>query len=94
MRTTLDIPGDILRRAKARAALDGITLKDLVTRYIEVGLVQQARHGDSDRPGRPRRSPPPLVPEADRVRPIPALTRQELAEMELDDDIERLGGPA
>ncbi len=38
VRTTVDIPDELLRQAKARAALDGMKLKDLITRYVEQGL--------------------------------------------------------
>ena len=38
MRTTLDLPDALLRQLKARAALDGTTLKALVRGLIERGL--------------------------------------------------------
>lgn len=38
MRTTIDLPDDLLRRAKATAALRGQKLKDLVASCIELGL--------------------------------------------------------
>ena len=38
MRTTLDLPEALLRQLKARAALDGMTLKTLVLGLIERGL--------------------------------------------------------
>jgi hypothetical protein len=38
MRTTIDLPEDLLRQVKAKAALDGMKLKDLITRYVEQGL--------------------------------------------------------
>ena len=38
MRTTVDIPEDLLRRAKAEAALRGITLKDYVNEAIRAAL--------------------------------------------------------
>jgi len=38
MRTTLDIPEDLLRRAKAEAALRGRSLKDFVTEAIRAAL--------------------------------------------------------
>ncbi len=42
MRTTLDIPDDLFRRLKARAALEGLKLKDLLERYVAWGLRQSA----------------------------------------------------
>ena len=38
MRTTIDIPEDLLRRAKAEAALRGITLKEYVNEAIRGAL--------------------------------------------------------
>jgi len=44
MRTTIDLPDDLFRQAKARAALSGIKLKDLIARYVErmLGLAGHA----------------------------------------------------
>ncbi len=56
MRTTIDLPDELFRQTKARAALDGTTLKDLVTRFVEQGL----RRGSQLEPegtGRRRRLP-------------------------------------
>ncbi len=38
MRTSLDVPDDLFRHLKARAALEGTTLRDLVVGLIERGL--------------------------------------------------------
>ena len=38
MRTTLDLPDPVFRRLKARAALEGLSLKDLIGRYVAAGL--------------------------------------------------------
>lgn len=38
MRTTLDLPDPLFRTLKARAALQGRSLKDLVVSYVERGL--------------------------------------------------------
>lgn len=38
MRTTVDIPEDVLRRAKAEAALRGMKLKDFVTEALRLAL--------------------------------------------------------
>ena len=38
MRTTVDLPDGLLRELKARAALEGITLKQLVLSLVERGL--------------------------------------------------------
>ena len=38
MRTTLDLPDSLFRQLKSKAALEGVTLKDLLNRLIERGL--------------------------------------------------------
>jgi hypothetical protein len=40
MRTTIDLPDSTLRQLKARAALDGVAMKDLVRTFVEKGLAQ------------------------------------------------------
>jgi hypothetical protein len=43
MRTTLDLPDELFRQVKAKAALEGSKLKQLLRRYIESGLRAPAR---------------------------------------------------
>ena len=38
MKTTLDLPNDLLREAKLRAVMQGSTLKDLIADFIRQGL--------------------------------------------------------
>lgn len=38
MRTTLDLSDPVFRRLKSRAALEGLSLKDLIARYVTAGL--------------------------------------------------------
>ena len=42
MRTTLDLPVDLFRRVKAKAALKGVSLKDLQNGFVETGLREDA----------------------------------------------------
>lgn len=57
MRTTLDLPDDLLRALKARAAMDGTTLKELIQRLVRAGLAASDRGGV---PRSPSRLPPPV----------------------------------
>lgn len=52
MKTTLDIPDDIFRQAKARAALRGVPLRQLVTEALREKIVSpsSARNVPSDPP--------------------------------------------
>lgn len=38
MRTTLDLPDDLMRHLKSRAALEGCSLRDLVLSLVERGM--------------------------------------------------------
>ena len=55
MRTTVDIPDELLRRAKSEAALRGRKLKDLVEEGLRHVLASPA--GDVEAPGKPARRP-------------------------------------
>jgi len=81
MRTTVDLPDDLFRRAKAVAALQGLSMKDLITSYIETGLGLGSRNSSSGR------STP--LPELIRRTgtPIPSLTNAEIDELLLKGDL-------
>lgn len=81
MRTTVDLPDDLLRRVKARAALGGTTLKELITRFVEQGL---RRTAPAAPPPRRRRSEPPIARPA-TGKALPALTNADLHRI-LDDE--------
>lgn len=74
MRTTIDLPDELFRQAKARAALDGLKLKDLITRYVEQGLRGPAPVEPSLRR---RRSELPVARPATR-RTLPSLTNADI----------------
>ena len=85
MRTTLDIPDGLFREAKVRAAVEGIRLKDLITGALELRL-----HGagaSSVGTERRRRSVLPVLPASGR--PLPLLSRCQLAKLEAQDDARR-----
>jgi hypothetical protein len=75
MRTTIDLPDELLRQAKAKAALDGMKLKDLLTRFVEQGLEQGALR--STAPLRRRRSELPVA-RAATGRVLPSLTNADI----------------
>ena len=87
MRTTIDIPEDVLRRAKATAAIRGVKLKDLIAQLLDSGLPKVVQPGREPESG--RRNLPVLVPAADRQ--IPVLTNAELEEIFLREDLDRWG---
>lgn len=81
MRTTLDLPDELFRQVKARAAVRGTTIKDLLTRYVESGLRQP------DAPSVPARarSRLPVIKRRNRV-PIPSLTPALQASLDEEED--------
>ena len=50
MRTTLDLPDALLRQLKARAALEGTTLKSLMRSMVETGLNAPSGEPRADAP--------------------------------------------
>jgi len=89
MRTTLDIPDELYRSLKARAALAGTPLRDIVARLIDLGL----RADHSAAAPKPRRELPPVaIPRSGVV--IPALSREEMARAEEAEDEARLARSA
>ena len=58
MKTTIDIPDELFREAKARAALEGIKLKDLVAEALREKLRATEVKGKGQR----RRTKFPIIP--------------------------------
>jgi hypothetical protein len=87
VRTTIDLPDELLRQVKAKAALDGMKLKDLITRFVEQGLRPNALPNVA--PPRRRRSELPVA-RAATGRTIPARTNADLQRI-LDEE-ETAGG--
>ena len=85
MRTTIDLPEDLLRRAKAAAALRGIKLKDLVASILAKGLSEPQ---PTEVFGHDRPLPASVLPAG---RMIPSLTNAELEEIFLRDDLKEWG---
>lgn len=74
MRTTIDLPDELFRQAKAKAALDGLKLKDLIARYVEEGLKGLPLQAS---PRRRERSELPVA-RAATGRALPALSNEEI----------------
>ena len=80
MRTTIDLPDDLFRKAKARAAMQGQALKDLVADALKL-LLQTPKETATS----PRRTQFPIVKPKDPNRKltpemVTAATEQLLAE--------------
>ena len=85
MRTTLDLPDDVFRQVKAKAAMEGASLKTLLRRYVEGGLRQSVPP-----PGHlQKRSPLPVI-KAKARKIIPNLTPELQAALEEEQDLAKL----
>lgn len=88
MRTTIDLPDDLYRSLKTRAALTGTTLKELIRGLIEQGLRQPGQRVTEGR----REPPPEVVPR--RGIPIAAVSGTQVRRIEEEDDEGKHAGPA
>ena len=76
MRTTIDIPDTVFKRAKLKAVHEGVSLKDIVTRALERDLAAPANDADTRRSRAIR-----LFGALDRSRntqPVGRLNRDEI----------------
>ena len=88
MRTTIDLPNDLFKEVKTRAAQQGTTLKDLLTLYIQSGL----REGAIPPSHSEHREPPPVV--IPRTPDTPLITPRDNRELHAlleDEEIKRIG---
>ena len=85
MRTTVDIPDMLLKHLKARAALEGRTLRDLVVDLVEKGLRAQSAFDPQQRlVARPVFGSGPVRPEM--LQAMDPVRRDDLI---YEDDDER-----
>ena len=70
MRTTIDLPEDLLRRVKAKAALKGMKMKDFIALLLEHGILGDQLEVATTQPA--TRTLPVMIPAIGRK--IPALT--------------------
>lgn len=82
MRTTVHLPDELYRALKARAASMGVTMRELIRRFVGKGLRQPGTPPDSVRG---RREPPPVIIPPRGV-PIPAIPHAELLRVEEGED--------
>lgn len=88
MRTTIDLPDDLFRQAKARAALEGRKLKELIADYVQRGL--EGAPSEAAPPERRRSLPPVAHRSAATGQTIPALRNAEIASILDEEDAQHL----
>lgn len=84
MRTTIELPDALFRQVKARAAIEGVTLKDLISRYVESGL----RRSKPPTTGSPRRRSELPVARSATGPTMPDLTNAELYQILERDEVD------
>ena len=82
MRTTIDLPDELYRALKVRAALNGVTLRELAGQLLERGLRLSS---GAVVPSGGRREPPPVIAPLVGV-PVPVLTRAQLRRLDEEED--------
>jgi len=87
MRTTVDLPDELLRRTKAAAALNGMRLKEFLALVVERGLTV-VPSGEFRSYGQHR--PIPVKIPYSGSTPF-NLTNKELADLEIQEERDRLG---
>jgi hypothetical protein len=85
MRTTLELPDELFRQLKSAAALQGTTIKKLMTRYVESGLRQPEAQPAVSR----KRSKLPIIKRRDKSV-IPSVTPELQARLEQEADHAKL----
>jgi plasmid stability protein len=82
MKTTLELPDDLMRAVKLRAVEEERKLKDTVADLLRRGLAQK---GEAVAPGR-RRVELPLIECAHEARPGEEMTPGRVAQVLLDEE--------
>ncbi len=69
MRTSLELPDSLFARLKARAATEGVSMKQLLQRYVEEGLIASATGQGNSRSAEalPTLQPAPLAIPAEHL---------------------------
>ena len=83
MRTTLDLPDDLMRQAKAVAALRGMKLRELIASFIEQGL---GKAPQASPPEKVKRKLPKGVKKS-TGKPIRALSNAEIEALILSEEL-------
>jgi plasmid stability protein len=87
MKTTLDLPDELMREIKVRAAREDRKLKDLVTELLRKGLAAQ------EEPARQaHRVKFPLIQSSHKAAPGEELTPDRIHEILMQEEIERVLG--
>ena len=86
MRTTIDLPDPLFKKVKARAAMDGLKLREFIERAVQAALATPA----ASVPVR-KFKPLPLIVGKGKGGPLlRGLNNDIIAQLELEEDISRV----
>jgi plasmid stability protein len=88
VKTTLDLPDDLMREIKVRAAREDRKLKDLVAELLRRGLRDESANPDRIR----NRVKLPLIEGGHPAKPGEELTPERVAQILLDQEVDRALG--
>lgn len=88
MKTTLDLPDELMRSVKIRAVRENRKLKDMIAELLRRGLAQEP----GDREVVRERVQLPLIQSAHPARPGEEMTPDRVAEVLLEDEASRAPG--
>ena len=84
MKTTLDLPDELMREIKVRAAREDRKLKDLVSDLLRKGLAAQEEHANGQKPYRVKF---PLIQSSHPAAPGEEITPERLHEILVDQEV-------
>jgi hypothetical protein len=84
MKTTLEIPDPLFKQVKAKAAVEGLKLKDLVTSALSAYLAEPR----ASRKSQAKPCPFPIIRGRGKWK-MPDLTPEFLSKLEQEEDLER-----
>ncbi len=96
MRTTLELPDPLFREVKARAAKQGMKLKELLASYIEAGFHGRIIPPSTSAPAGGSAPLPVAFRRDPSIPPVPARSNAELFSLLDEEDIagyRRVAGP-
>ncbi len=81
MRTTIELPDELHHKLKAKAALKGLSVRELVMKFIDQGLQSFI---SSPAELKKRRQPPPVIihPTGRPILPVKKSKLRQIEEME------------
>jgi plasmid stability protein len=84
MKTTLDLPDELMREIKVRAAREDRKLKDLVTELLRQGLAALEEGPEARKPHRVKL---PLIQSSHNATPEEQLTPEEVDAILLEEEV-------